>query len=157
MIERTVMLTALVCCATTAIADPGADSFGPWSKEPRHPAIEMRIAPSSCRAKLHDSASFGASPFGLAFLLYSRFITQIDGPRCSHSPTCGTYCYRAVAKHGIPLGAWMALARLMRGALSSTLRPLATLSGPSGVYFLDTLEDAEFWLPDYSPMSGLKR
>lgn len=95
-----------------------------------------------------------ASPFGLAFQLWSELLTRIDGPRCAHRPSCGHFARQALVRQGPLLGTWMALNRLMRGASSSILRTLPRVIAPGGVFFLDELADYRFWEPGYLPMSG---
>ena len=114
-----------------------ADEFGPWSVDARHPTMEHSEAP----ARVHGAGRLTASPFSLAGLLWSRLLTRIDGQRCAHQPSCSAYAQQAMARHGLPKGAWLALNRLMRGAHSSVLRRLPVVRGSEGIFFLDPLPD----------------
>ena len=97
------------------------------------------------------------SPFGLAFGFWQAVLTRIDGPRCAHRPTCSAFGHQALARHGLPLGFWITLERLMRGASSSAIRMLPAASVPGQVFFIDRLDDYTFWRDDYSPWSGRKK
>jgi putative component of membrane protein insertase Oxa1/YidC/SpoIIIJ protein YidD len=132
-----------------------ANDFGPWSEDPRHPAFTQRLETKKNKVSKQENISpFSSSFLGLAYLFWKNFLTKSDGPRCAHRPSCSRYAHLAIRTHGIPLGIWMAFDRLMRGSFSSTLRSLELIRTSSGVYFLDPLENNEFWKTDYIPMSG---
>ena len=116
-----------------------ADDFGPWSADGRHPAMEQ--GQTQHRTPRQGPGLLATSPFSLAGLLWSHLLTRIDGPRCAHKPSCSIYAQQAMARHGLPKGAWLALNRLMRGAHSSVLRRLPMVRGASGIFFLDPLPD----------------
>lgn len=141
------LIAAAVSVALTTAAAAG--DFGPWSVDPRHPVVAGANPGPAAGRPLPT-----ASPFILAFRVWSELLTRLDGPRCAHRPSCGVYARRALATHGLPLGMWMALGRLMRGAYSSALRVLPRITTPAGVFFRDTLDDSRFWRPGYLPMSG---
>lgn len=155
------ILVVLLAWPAALSANPPKDAFGPWSTDPRHPAMDPapkadQPAPAARRPvrRLHLPTG---SPFGLAFGFWQAVLTRIDGPRCSHRPTCSAFGHQALARHGLPLGFWIALERLMRGARSSAIRMLPAASVPGQVFFIDRLEDYTFWLEDYSPWSGRKK
>jgi putative membrane protein insertion efficiency factor len=54
------------------------------------------------------SALLGSTRF------FQKWISPIDGPRCSFSPTCSQFGYEAVHSHGPFLGVVMTADRLMR-------------------------------------------
>jgi hypothetical protein len=143
-----------------ALAGPAAD-FGPWSRHPAHPALAAvppaNRSPAAERPTRRSPPAGSASPFGLAFEVWSRLLTTIDGPRCAHRPTCSAYARRALARHGLPLGLWLAMGRLLRGAHSSPHRRLPLVPGPGGPYLLDRLQDAACWRPGYDSWSGWKK
>ncbi|MBN2498549.1 MAG: membrane protein insertion efficiency factor YidD [Deltaproteobacteria bacterium] len=126
--------------ATLLAGTAAAEPFGPWSADPRHPVTAEAARPEP--ESLTASRIASCSPFGLAFRLWSRLLTRIDGPRCAHRPSCAQYAHQAMARHGLPKGAWLALDRLMRGARSSALRALPIVAGPGGAFFLDPLPGA---------------
>ena len=123
----------LLLCGSAHAAAP---DFGPWSADARHPVM-ARAAPRPVPAL---KAPPGAgSPFSVAFLFWSRLLPRVAGPRCAHRPSCSSYAHQAMARYGLPKGAWLALNRLMRGAHSSVLRRLPMVRGASGIFFLDPL------------------
>jgi hypothetical protein len=144
--RRTVALALLLGLLPLAA---WADEFGPWSVDPRHPTMPGVPSESS-----PGGPSLSASPFGFATMVWSALLTRLDGPRCSHRPSCGIYARRALARHGLPLGVWLTLNRLIRGASSSAIRTLPRVRTPAGVFFLDPIENALFWRPDYLPICG---
>lgn len=127
----------LVLLSLLPASQARADDFGPWSNNPRHPSMEKTITPPP----VHGAGRLASSPFGLAGLLWSRLLTRIDGPRCAHQPSCSAYAQQAMARYGLPKGAWLALNRLMRGAHSSVLRRLPMIRKVSGIFFSDPLPD----------------
>ena len=128
-----------------------ATDFGPFSADPRHPPFKSKEPDSRLEKKTdHQTASL----FIFAFKFWSDLLTKIDGPRCSHRPSCSVYAHRALARYKLPLGFWMAINRVMRGAESSVLASLPLVALPAGVFFLDRIEDNTFWCPGYLPMSG---
>lgn len=58
---------------------------------------------SPLQSALLDSARF-----------FQKWISPIDGPRCSFAPTCSQFGYQAVHDHGPLLGVAMTADRLMR-------------------------------------------
>jgi len=116
-----------------------AQDFGPWSADPHHPVIIESALP----AKAHQANPY-ANIFGLAFMVWSDLLTRIDGPRCSHEPSCAAYARQAVTRHRLVPGLLMAINRLTRGAYSSAIRSLPLVLTPRGIKFLDRLPDNAF-------------
>jgi hypothetical protein len=83
---------------------------------------------------------------GVAYGFYRNVVTQIDGPRCAHRPTCSAYAREAVSRHGL-VGLWLAYDRLLRGVHSSAVRQLPVTLQHGRIVFLDPLEESTFWLP----------
>jgi hypothetical protein len=83
---------------------------------------------------------------GVAYGFYRNVVTQIDGPRCSHRPTCSAYAREAVNRHGL-VGLWLAYDRLLRGTHSSAVRQLPVTLQHGRIVFLDPLEGSTFWQP----------
>ena len=53
-------------------------------------------------------------PVKWAIRFFQKFISPVDGPSCSFSPTCSSYGLKAVQKHGVALGVPMTTERIMR-------------------------------------------
>lgn len=103
----------------------------------RHPTLEQ-----TDRRELTTGTSFVDG----AFKVYSRFITKIDGARCEHHPTCSRYARDAIRKHGMILGAFLAVDRLVRGSRSSVLRELDIHTIENGKpSFEDPIENNDFF------------
>jgi hypothetical protein len=83
---------------------------------------------------------------GVAYGFYRTVVTPIDGPRCSHRPTCSAYAREAVRLHGL-VGLWLAYDRLLRDSHSSAARRLPVAFQHGRIVFLDPLEESTFWLP----------
>ncbi len=137
-------------CATVDTADPIAQDWpdqnlSPWQnlETPMNPSPqgwdEEEVAEQVPTAR--------GGIFEVGFQVYRHSITQIDGPRCEHRPTCSVYSYRAVQKHGVIVGMWLGVDRLMRGNQSSIHRRLPTHSVRDGVmYYHDPVENNDFFL-----------
>jgi putative component of membrane protein insertase Oxa1/YidC/SpoIIIJ protein YidD len=72
-----------------------------------------------------------------------RAAGRFQGARCAHRPSCSAYAAEALHRHGPVLGSFVGVARLLRGARSSALRPLAR-DGRGAL--LDPLEASTFFL-----------
>lgn len=70
------------------------------------------------KAGAAGAANATSSVSGAALLgsvrFFQEWISPIDGPRCSFSPTCSHYGYRAVRDHGSLFGIVLTADRLMR-------------------------------------------
>ncbi|UIJ73863.1 membrane protein insertion efficiency factor YidD [Aurantimonas sp. HBX-1] len=52
---------------------------------------------------------------GLALVrLYQLTLSGFVGNGCRHLPTCSEYAYEAIARHGLWIGGWLGLFRVMR-------------------------------------------
>jgi uncharacterized protein len=45
---------------------------------------------------------------------YQLLVSPLLPPSCRYLPSCSDYAAEAIATHGAPLGAWLALRRLLR-------------------------------------------
>ena len=45
---------------------------------------------------------------------YKRWISPLSGPRCRFIPSCSTYGYEAIIKHGPWKGGWLTFKRVCR-------------------------------------------
>lgn len=115
-----------------------ADGFGPFPT-PAAPTLQAVPAPGA------RGAALAVSPFFASFRFYQSVLSPIDGPRCSHRPTCSLYAIQAMRKHPL-LGSFLALDRLWRGSESSALRPLPIGEDAGGLHFIDPVEESDFWL-----------
>ncbi|BDG01994.1 membrane protein insertion efficiency factor YidD [Anaeromyxobacter oryzae] len=110
----------------------------------------MRLAASFLALAVAAAArpSRGAEPERppeAARLLLSGYalLSRLDGPRCPHRPSCAAYAREAVTRHGLVLGGFIGVSRLLRGERSSALR-LLPRAADGGI--LDPLEEATFFL-----------
>ena len=113
-----------------------AQEFGPWSVDLRHPSMAK---PAARLRPLAPAAS--AQAFGQWLKLWTKLLTRIDGPRCLHRPSCSAYAGQAVARHGLVLGWWMSLNRILRGARSSALRMLPRIRSGRGILWADPVKN----------------
>ena len=60
------------------------------------------------------TASAPARFFVSVLDLYKRFLSPLLPPACRFSPTCSVYAREAIARHGLWMGAGLALRRLAR-------------------------------------------
>ncbi|MCP4498779.1 MAG: membrane protein insertion efficiency factor YidD [Deltaproteobacteria bacterium] len=95
--------------------------------------------------------SLSSSPLWLFALTYRHLVTRIDGPKCSHYPTCSHLANQAVARYG-PLGIFIGLDRIIQPPLSSSLRPHPQVVFPELTRAFDPLSNYEFWKPSFDPM-----
>lgn len=110
------------------------------------------VPETALEAPNRAGASLSSNPLYLAALVYSSFLTKVDGPRCQHLPTCSRFASQAVARHGA-VGFLMGLERLIQDDFSSSIRRLPEVEYGDAVRLFDPLENYEFWRP--GAMSGL--
>lgn len=92
----------------------------------------------------YGGQGLSSNPLFYAYLVYSRALTKVDGPRCAHLPTCSRFAGQAVARHGV-LGILMGLDRVIRPTESSAVRTLPQVEGWGTVRHLDPVSNYEFW------------
>jgi len=46
--------------------------------------------------------------------VYQYFVSPIFPPSCRFTPTCSHYACDAIAKHGVLLGGWLSIKRIIR-------------------------------------------
>ncbi|MGB5983068.1 MAG: membrane protein insertion efficiency factor YidD [Nonlabens sp.] len=51
-------------------------------------------------------------PFVLLIRLYQSFISPFTPNSCRYSPTCSSYSKKALEKHGLFKGGWLAIKRI---------------------------------------------
>lgn len=114
----------------------------PWSASRRAPVL-----PDGAPTSLAGAAGPQRSQMlELAFRLYSRHLSRVDGPRCEHRPSCSRYSVEAMRKHGFIAGAWLSIDRLLRGGDSSSLKQLPLKEFHEGNrYYHDPIEENDFF------------
>lgn len=45
---------------------------------------------------------------------YRRYVSPCLGPHCRFHPTCSSYALHAITRHGLAMGGWLALRRILR-------------------------------------------
>lgn len=87
----------------------------------------------------------GSNPLYVSFLVYKNFLTQVDGSRCQHYPTCSAYGVQAVGRYNV-LGVLMTMDRLWAGGNSSSARTYRLVYGIGPTpRFYDPIEESAFW------------
>lgn len=150
-----VLTVPLTGCATPTTTSPvGAWSpsrMEPWDGYAQEEAAFDRGFEKWDEAGDARSTRSSSTPtaglFDFAYLFYSRYLTQVDGPRCEHRPTCSRYAHQAIRKHGAAIGAWIAVDRLLRANRSSVLRTLPIEKVEEGtIYYRDPVDANDFFL-----------
>lgn len=123
---RVTLLSIGCCLLSTAVL---ATDWGPWEPpQPGHGITRQR-----------DPA-----PLKTAIRLFQKYISAVDGPRCSMYPTCSTYSLQALQKHGPLLGIFQTVDRLYHeGDPHERQRPIEKWGY---IRFNDPLENNDFWL-----------
>ena len=52
--------------------------------------------------------------FMLPIKFYRKFISPYTPPSCRFTPTCSQYALEALEKHGVIIGLWLAIKRILR-------------------------------------------
>jgi len=134
----------------------------PWSVTPNSPIIHQNHAKKTSFDRKKTSNA--------VLILYQRYISSFDGPRCSLSPTCSGYAAQCFHHHGYFWGLMMTADRLMHEVdkvnwlrvrhyhptpirdwqigprIDDWLWAARKLRQP--LYFNDSLDDNSFWWKD---------
>lgn len=86
----------------------------------------------------------GTAPDGLFLDFYRHAADRIDGRHCPSYPVCSLYARRAVRAHGLWLGSWLALDRLIHEHDDLHRGPWVRVRGVVRLY--DPLSRNDFWL-----------
>jgi hypothetical protein len=79
--------------------------------------------------------------------LFSRYISPVDGDRCSMYPTCSSYSRKAFAKHGFVIGIVMTVDRLIHENNEVDIAKEIIIGGV--VRYDDPVENNDFWWSKY--------
>jgi hypothetical protein len=131
-------------CSTPSVVEVNTSEpqvFGPWS------VSETRPADLSVRGGTESGNRKPSGLFEFGYRLYRNHITQIDGARCEHRPTCSRFSIQAIRKHGFLVGSLLSLDRLFRAGNSSVIRELPIHKIEGGrPFFEDPVEANDFFL-----------
>jgi len=82
---------------------------------PRELDLRPRLGPS---CSTHGDSGPGTSPLAALLLilisLYRQWISPLLGPRCRFIPSCSSYGFEAISRHGAVRGSWLTLKRVLR-------------------------------------------
>jgi putative membrane protein insertion efficiency factor len=93
-----------------------------------------------------QSGEFSFNPLVWGVRLFQRFISSVDGARCSMYPTCSHYSLLAFKKHGPIMGYIMTTDRLIHESDEPRFVPRIEKHGI--IRFYDPLENNDFWWSD---------
>lgn len=126
----TVALLMILCSAPLAMD-------GPWSVSSRSPIFDS----SSKNLNKESSYHFNMLLWGVEG--FQKFISPVDGDRCSMYPTCSAYSKEAIRKYGTVKGFIMTSDRLLHEGDESSYAPIIKIHGKLRVY--DPVENNDFW------------
>lgn len=145
---RITVMTALLIVLFLA-APTSAAEWGPWSASPEAPAIGLAEP---------EGTPGGPSPenpvrrfLAGSVRFFQRYISPVDGDRCTMAPTCSHYSLDALRKHGAFLGFVMSADRIVHEYEEQRFVP-AVWDGRT-YRFYDPVENNDFWFtsPDPGP------
>ena len=90
---------------------------------------------------------FGAPPAAPSMLpsaFWQAFVGRIDGRSCPSYPVCSAYAREAIRRHGLLIGSWLALDRLIHEGGDLARGPRIRIDGVPRLY--DPLQRNDFWL-----------
>jgi len=86
------------------------------------------------------------APVAFPIQFYQRVIGPVDGRRCPANPVCSRYAREAIAAHGLLIGSWLTLDRLIHEAGDARTGRWVMVDGQRRLN--DPLVDNDFWLRD---------
>mgnify|MGYP000560222358 CR=1 FL=1 len=85
--------------------------------------------------------------------VYREHISPIDGDRCPSIPSCSSYSYQAIQKHGFVIGWLMTIDRLLHeGEEETNVSPLVYSDGRWKIF--DPVQNNDFWWYRPGPTKG---
>lgn len=84
------------------------------------------------------------APASLPVGFYQYGIGHLDGKSCPSYPVCSAYARQALARHGLLLGSWLAMDRLIHESDDLRRGPWVVVDGRARLY--DPLSRNDFWL-----------
>lgn len=85
-----------------------------------------------------------SSPQSFAIHFYQHVLGQMDGRACPSYPVCSVYARQAMNKHGLLLGSWLALDRLIHENDDLQYGSWRVFEGEKRLY--DPLFYNDFWI-----------
>jgi len=96
-----------------------------------------------------------SNPARFPMTFYSQLIGQLDGRSCPSYPVCSVYASQAFSRHGVWLGSWLVLDRLIHESDDIHLAQVVRIEGVDRVF--DPLERNDFWLNDKQRLDSIKQ
>ena len=125
------LITVIIIFFSSALeAD---DSFTPWSFTRQE--IES-ISPK-------EELSIPGVILKKGIIIFSEYISPVDGDRCNMYPTCAAYTRQAIEKHGFVFGVLLTADRLIHEANETDRAPLVRVH--DRLRYLDLLSNNDFW------------
>jgi hypothetical protein len=84
------------------------------------------------------------NPAAFPIQFYQRVIGPVDGRRCPSDPVCSRYAREAIAAHGLLIGSWLTLDRLIHEGGDARDSRRVLVDGQRRVE--DPLARNDFWL-----------
>lgn len=117
----------------------------PWSLSNRSPVLSEPLYKAWPKQLKRSEPSTRSGIIELGYWFYSNHLTKVDGAQCEHRPTCSRYSIEAMRKHGFVVGSWLTIDRLLRSGRSSSLSPLEMRMFSGGPYYVDPVEENDFF------------
>lgn len=89
-------------------------------------------------------ASHTVTSAGVPIHFFQYVARGLDGRSCPSYPVCSLYAKQAIAKHGLLLGSWMMLDRLIHESGDVKNGYVVSINGEKRLY--DPLARNDFWL-----------
>lgn len=102
----------------------------------------LQLASLGLAAAWRDFPPHAPALFPIHF--YQRVIGHLDGKSCPSHPVCSLYAREAISRHGLLLGSWLALDRLIHEADDLQRGPWIDSDGERRLY--DPLARNDRWL-----------
>ncbi|RMH51299.1 MAG: membrane protein insertion efficiency factor YidD [Zetaproteobacteria bacterium] len=77
---------------------------------------------------------------------FQNVVGTLDGRKCGDYPVCSLYARQALRKHGLVIGSWLAMDRIIHEVGDLERGPFILYQGERRVY--DPLARNDFWLDD---------
>jgi len=121
---------SLICCPSKAQSN---DNYNPWE------FTQLAAKDGGLKREL----SWPTALLRGGVVIFSKYISPIDGDRCNMYPTCSAYSREAIEKHGFIRGYLLTVDRLIHESNETDRAPL--ISKWDRVRYLDPVSNNDFW------------
>ena len=120
-----------------------AAEWGPWSVEESAPVVTSPKTVEPATTDRDRRQSLPAQFLIGSVRFFQRFISPVDGTRCTMTPTCSHFSIQAIEAHGPIIGFMMTADRIVHEQEEQQYVPIVRRG--TDLRYYDPVENNDFW------------